>query len=113
MVCHEAIPRHLSIGEFQVKISYAGEQQVCSNAILTKWSKFNNTVIYSFLLSLFIIASLKPYQPILTAFIPIHGKPYSTNPSTAVQTTVTNMPAASDRPISFWTFSLFQFFFLF
>ena len=26
MVCHEAILHHLSIGEFQVKISYAGEQ---------------------------------------------------------------------------------------
>ena len=29
MVRREAIPRHLSIGKFQVKISYAGQQQVC------------------------------------------------------------------------------------
>ena len=29
MVRREAIPRHLSIGDFQVKISYAGQQQVC------------------------------------------------------------------------------------
>ena len=29
MVRREAIPRHLTIGDFQVKISYAGQQQVC------------------------------------------------------------------------------------
>lgn len=29
MVGREAIPCHLSIGEFQVKIPYAGQQQVC------------------------------------------------------------------------------------
>ena len=29
MVGREAIPCHLSIGEFQVQISYAGQQQVC------------------------------------------------------------------------------------
>ena len=29
MVRNAAIPRHLVIGEFQVKISYAGQQQVC------------------------------------------------------------------------------------
>jgi len=29
MLGREAIPCHLSIGEFQVKISYAGQQQVC------------------------------------------------------------------------------------
>ena len=29
MVGREAIPCHLSIGEFQVQISYAGRQQVC------------------------------------------------------------------------------------
>ena len=29
MVSREAIPRHLSIGDFQVKISCAGQQQVC------------------------------------------------------------------------------------
>ena len=29
MVGREAIPCHLSIEEFQVKISYAGQQQVC------------------------------------------------------------------------------------
>lgn len=29
MLRREAIPRHLSIGDFQVKISYAGQQQVC------------------------------------------------------------------------------------
>ena len=29
MVCREVIPCHFSIGEFQVKISYAGQQQVC------------------------------------------------------------------------------------
>ena len=29
MVRREAIPRHLSTGDFQVKICYAGQQQVC------------------------------------------------------------------------------------
>ena len=29
MVCREAIPRHMSIGEVRVKIAYVGQQQVC------------------------------------------------------------------------------------
>lgn len=29
MVRCEAIPHHLTIGDFQVKVSYAGQQQVC------------------------------------------------------------------------------------
>ena len=29
MVHREAIPRHLTIKDFQVKVSYAGQQQLC------------------------------------------------------------------------------------
>ena len=40
MVGREAIPCHLSIGEFQVKISYAGQQQVCDICdISPPWGK--------------------------------------------------------------------------
>ena len=40
MVGREAIPCHLSIGEFQVKISYAGQQQVCDICdICPSWGK--------------------------------------------------------------------------
>ena len=40
MVGREAIPCHLSIGEFQVKIPYAGQQQVCDICdICPSWGK--------------------------------------------------------------------------